>query len=144
MSRMSTQDLHWLAGLVEGEGSFGAYVMGKKCPHPQPRMRISMTDQDVIWRAARLLKKAPCPWSRKDKRGYKDQWQVELSGAQAIGWMMTLYPLMGIRRKGQIRTAITAWKKKILKPGDIKRAVLYAARAALKADTFLATQWSGG
>ena len=40
----------------------------------------------------------------------KQTWQVLLFGSKAASWMMTLYPLMGIRRKEKIAELLTYWK----------------------------------
>src|SRR3990167_9550781 len=40
----------------------------------------------------------------------KKMFRWHVSGSKAIGIMMTLYPLMSLRRKSQIRDVIAAWK----------------------------------
>ena len=49
---LSPEDLHWLAGLLEGEGSFL-----KPLPSEQlrPIVQVHMTDKDVMDHLARLL-----------------------------------------------------------------------------------------
>jgi hypothetical protein len=44
--------LSWLAGLLEGEGSF---VAGKLSKARQPRIAVAMTDRDIIERVANML-----------------------------------------------------------------------------------------
>jgi hypothetical protein len=69
-----------------------------------------MTDKDIIKRAADLLRghvyarPAPDP-SRKP------QWRAQVKGPQAAGWMMTMYPLLGIRRRQQVRHAVARWRQ---------------------------------
>lgn len=87
-------DLLWLAGLLEGEGSFDAH-RGK-----YPRIRLAMTDRDVVGRAASLmdakirLSLHPAP--------AKSTWHTEISGARAEGIMREILPFMGSRRSGKI------------------------------------------
>lgn len=87
-------DRLWLAGLLEGEGTFdlskGRY----------PRIRLAMTDRDVVGRAATLmdtsirlsLKRAPSA----------PTWHSEVSGPRAEAIMREILPFMGTRRSQRI------------------------------------------
>ncbi|QNO12690.1 LAGLIDADG endonuclease [Arthrobacter phage Snek] len=87
-------DLLWLAGLLEGEGTFDAH-RGK-----YPRIRLAMTDRDIVGRAASLmdtkirlsLHAAPA----------KPTWHAEISGERAAEIMRQILPFMGSRRSGKI------------------------------------------
>lgn len=87
-------DLLWLAGLLEGEGTFDSH-RGK-----YPRVRLAMTDRDVVGRAASLmdtkirlsLHAAPA----------KPTWHSELSGERAAEIMREILPFMGARRSARI------------------------------------------
>lgn len=87
-------DLLWLAGLLEGEGSFDAH-RGK-----YPRIRLAMTDRDVVGRAASLmgaefrLSLHPAP--------AKATWHTEISGERAAEIMREILPFMGTRRSQRI------------------------------------------
>jgi hypothetical protein len=87
-------DLLWLAGLLEGEGSFDAH-RGK-----YPRIRLAMTDRDVVGRAASLMDAKirlalhPAPASAT--------WHTEISGVRAAEIMREILPHMGTRRSGRI------------------------------------------
>jgi len=87
-------DLLWLAGLLEGEGSFDAH-RGK-----YPRIRLAMTDRDVVGRAASLMDAKirlalhPAP--------AKATWHTEISGTRAAEIMRQILPHMGSRRSGKI------------------------------------------
>jgi len=87
-------DVLWLAGLLEGEGSFDAH-RGK-----YPRIRLAMTDRDVVGRAASLmdakvrLSLHPAP--------AKATWHTEISGERAAEIMREILPHMGTRRSGRI------------------------------------------
>jgi len=87
-------DLLWLAGLLEGEGSFDAH-RGK-----YPRIRVAMTDRDVVGRAASLmdtklrLSLHPAP--------NKATWHSEISGPRAAAIMREILPHMGARRSAKI------------------------------------------
>lgn len=87
-------DLLWLAGLLEGEGTFDAHC-GK-----YPRIRLAMTDRDVVGRAASLMDTTlrlslhPAP--------VKATWHSEISGPRAAQIMREVLPHMGARRSAKI------------------------------------------
>lgn len=94
LSPADRDDVVWLAGLLEGEGSFDLH-RGK-----YPRIRVGMTDRDVVGRAATLmgsrirLSLRPSP--------YKATWHAEVSGPKAEAVMVAILPFMGSRRSGKI------------------------------------------
>lgn len=87
-------DLLWLAGILEGEGTFDAH-RGKYA-----RIRVGMNDRDVVGRVASLmdtglrlaLHKAPA----------KPSWHSEVSGPRAAAIMREVLPFMGARRSAKI------------------------------------------
>lgn len=91
---MERDDLIWLAGLLEGEGAFDAQ-RGKYA-----RIRLAMTDRDVVQRAATLMGTSnrlslhPAP--------AKPTWHAEVQGARAVDLMRLLLPFMGARRSAKI------------------------------------------
>lgn len=108
---MKTQlkDIYWLAGLIEGDGCFTSSASGEGCP----TIAVKMSDRDVVVRANNILRPGgECPVRMfPDARSDRQPIFIsKLTGARAIGWMMTLYPLMGERRQARIRELIAAWK----------------------------------
>lgn len=87
-------DLIWLAGLLEGEGSFDLH-RGR-----YPRIRVGMTDRDVVGRAASLM------GSRirmsLSTVGHKATFHAEISGVRAEVIMREILPYMGARRSSKI------------------------------------------
>jgi len=107
MSR-SVKEIAWVAGILEGEGCFS---INKN----SPAIRLGMTDLDVVERARSILKKNAkinTPQSAIGKNGnlLKQRYLLTLIGNIAIQWMMTIYPLMGFRRKMKIQEIIHHWK----------------------------------
>jgi hypothetical protein len=98
-------EIIWLAGLLEGEGYFGLSV-------GRPRIALNMIDQDVVERAHQILQ-ANCRVAilAPRKSWHKRQFRTAVSGPQAIGWMMMLYPFLGERRQQRIRQALTEWRR---------------------------------
>lgn len=105
---MKDEDLHLLAGLLEGEGSF------LKSP-PSGKNRISitcqMTDEDVIARVSKLLEVSYCKCSTVMAH-YKPTYKTTVCGSKAYYLMVALKPLMGIRRQKQIDNALEHYKLK--------------------------------
>jgi hypothetical protein len=98
---MNIKDFMWLAGLMEGEGCF-MFIKGA-------RLQLSMTDRDVVERAAPLLRaKIRAPLQRVEGRRLVHTCYT--FGPDAIGMMMMLYQFMGKRRKAKIRDVIAKWK----------------------------------
>lgn len=96
------RDITYIAGLLEGEGCFSFKV--------SPRLDLLMKDRDVIVKMRNLM----CPrtevYEHKRRYNWSQQYRFSMQGNLAIQWMMTLYPLMGKRRKAKIAEIITLWK----------------------------------
>lgn len=119
------KDIIWLAGLLEGEGSFGWYTVdhsnGKR--YSRASIQLEMCDLDIISRVRDILyeddykKGISNLYQRTNRTSYdteykldKPSYKIAAFSNRAIQWMMTLYPLMGIRRKEKIKEVIIAWK----------------------------------
>lgn len=98
-------DIAWVAGLLEGEGNFSY-------PRLQRTILIqcAMTDVDVLKKLCRVVGgNLNGPYKYGSNQKYF--WRVTVTGSRAAGWMMTLYPLLGKRRRMQIRKALRIWKR---------------------------------
>jgi len=95
---MTNEELHWLAGLAEGEGCFTTNHGGKEL-----RFQIKMSDLDIIEKVQRIIGTGSI-YKIAKVRDNKQCWTYDLSGtAKATYLMMKLYPLMGLRRQLRIR-----------------------------------------
>lgn len=98
---ISTQQIAWLAGLLEGEGSF----MWTKTPV----ISVQMTDRDIVCRVASIIGgNVAGPYV--NKYGHKPTWACRVYGPRAAGWMMTLFTFLGERRQAKISDVLTIWK----------------------------------
>jgi hypothetical protein len=125
---VSPIDIAWLAGLVEGEGNIG--INGRSLT-----IRIKMTDRDVIERAATLLEGKLYPVAPRG--GRQAIWLTQVKGATAAGWAMTLYPWLGVRRRQQVRDALTHWRHQgngVINTGLADAIVTYRAARVSQAD----------
>lgn len=108
----SSIDIAWLAGYLEGEGSFTIYSKGK---FKQFRIEFSSTDYDVASRVKRIMKSNNTIYLRKQSYSQlaskkKREYYLKVYQSDAIQWMMTIYILMGDRRKAKIKEILSVWK----------------------------------
>ncbi len=100
---MHLRELNWLAGLLEGEGSFlRPLPSSPRCP----AIRVEMCDQDVVARVARLLERAVCPVEPR-AAGYRRSYVTTIKGRPAIRLMIELVPLLSDVRRGQVTRALS-------------------------------------
>ena len=100
---LTDSELFWLAGLLEGEGSFMA-------PSPSepfsPSVRVEMTDRDVIERAADLLGAERIRTKTAHRAHWADVYEAEVRGEKALPVLRTILPLLGERRSAKCQHAI--------------------------------------
>ncbi len=73
---------------------------------------MARNDSDIVERVRNLVDRSKSIIISTDERkeSYKDSYRITLNGSRAIEWMMTIYPLMSIRRKAKIRECLNVWK----------------------------------
>jgi hypothetical protein len=107
-SEASPQEVLWLAGLLEGEGSFMA---GPPSAPRLPILSVAMVDRDVIDHAGALLG-AKTVRVRARSRRWQDSFTVSVRGAGAVAWMEALRPFLGARRQRQIERAVASYSSR--------------------------------
>ena len=116
---LTTKRLYWLAGILEGEGSFALVKSTNgRGSNRTPQVALQMTDQDVVQQAAVLFQTKTQAYKRLQKH-WKTMYATRVYGSVAAGWMMTLYPYMGCRRKAQINHCLAYWKLQPAYPGKV-------------------------
>lgn len=105
---ITTKDIVWLAGLLEGEGCFSP---GSHNP-AHCRIQLNMTDEDVVVRASKIMGLVIHRYQPRPP-GRKPTFVIYANGDRAVGWMMTLYGLMGQRRQAKIKECLLAWQSYI-------------------------------
>src|SRR3989442_1732658 len=107
---MKTCDLYWLAGLMEGEGWF---TLDKKNGRPgrdSIRIGLTMTDEDVVRRAADIAQMGHVTGPHDKGPGNKPQWLWRVGRQSDVRSLMAdLYPLLGKRRQERCRFLLTYW-----------------------------------
>jgi hypothetical protein len=79
----TSAQLHWLAGLLEGEGSF---LKGPPSAPRHPVLALQMTDEDVVARVAAMFGRKLGRWQPRETR-WKPTFMVRITGAKAVAWM---------------------------------------------------------
>jgi len=95
-------DLHWAAGLVEGEAGFRR--------RGDSEIRVLMVDDEPLRKLLRLFGGAVHQNIRRPTtpKQHTRYWVWAAYGARARGIVMTLYSLLSKRRQEQIRTVLAA------------------------------------
>jgi hypothetical protein len=102
-------DLGWLAAILEGEGCFTWASAGRK-QRVYPQVTLTMTDRDVVERAARLCGDRTIWTENSPSRAHhKTAYTFKLSGWSAVDLMTVIRPLMGERRTARIDELIAAY-----------------------------------
>ena len=103
---ISTRQIYWTAGFMEGDGSFTFSKAGNLAVTAGQVQRWPLEKLQGLYGGSIYEKKI-------DTRHNSQQAYVwTLTGSAAAGIMMTLYSLMTEKRKEQIRKALDGWKQK--------------------------------
>jgi hypothetical protein len=104
---ITTAQIYWAAGIMEGEGYFGLR-RGRDLV-----AQLSMTDKDVVEKFHAIFPTGKIKQRVLPSGKIAYTW---LATAQSVaaGIFMTLLPLMGKRRAEKIIQCLTEWKKKPL------------------------------
>jgi hypothetical protein len=105
---ISIKDIHWAAGLLEGEGCF----YERKPPHFQPQVVCNMIDETPIRKLFFLFGGKLSPKWVDERLSRQPQLEWRVYGSRAIGIMMTLYPLLCRRRQLKIEEMLKNWKSR--------------------------------
>lgn len=99
-------DVAWLAGLLEGEGTFCVTRSGRLA---YPVVQVHMCEEVVVRRAARILGTTSV-WPEKPRFArWRPTYATAVSGSAAAPWMRRLRPFMGVRRTAAIDAALAAY-----------------------------------
>jgi hypothetical protein len=96
----------WLAGLLEGEGSF---TINRTKTWSYPVIAVEMCAEDTVARVARVLGSRRVTLRRPNNERWNLTFTTAVAGAAAARWMRTLRPLMGLRRTAAIDAALAAY-----------------------------------
>ncbi len=100
LSVITPEQVAWVAGMIEGEGSFIIDRReGGRRTYASPRIQVSMTDRDVIERLRDLCGGRVAFEPQHGKMNRQDQWRWSLQGYDAVAALGPLIlPWLGERR----------------------------------------------
>ena len=101
---MRDVEVAWLAGLLEGEGSF---VAPPPSDPKRVRILIEMVDVDVIEKVSELVGLAYSRPSRR-RENWKQSYKITIRGSKAVEVMRAVYPFMSLRRRAQFVKALNS------------------------------------
>lgn len=100
------EDLAWLAGFYEGEGSC---VLRRKGDRVYMAITVSSTDLDVL-EHARSIAHVGAISTQASRPGCKQAWRWQVSDAdQAMALAVALDPWLGSRRRARVREVIAEY-----------------------------------
>lgn len=107
--------IYWLAGYLEGEGSF---LAGPPSDPNMSRIQLQTTDEDIALEISDYFNVKYHKVSSKDN--HKTAFSIAKRGSEAVQLMRQLQPLMSTRRQKQIQKAIDSYHNKVFKPTNAK------------------------
>ena len=109
---MSDIELGWLAGILEGEGSFGAYVRSDRPKSVVLQVRVVMVDVDVVERLRDVTEIGTIRFqeSRRPSEQPTCHWSVHRK-SDVLDLLTAILPLMGARRRERIEACIEMAKE---------------------------------
>lgn len=110
----SLKDVYYVAGLVEGEGHIGFRKLGAGKAYVLPHITVTMTDRDVIENLHRVWGSTSKIYHGKGRipGRHKDVYRTVVWGKRAVAWGLTLYTLLGQRRREQVKKMLQAWRSR--------------------------------
>jgi hypothetical protein len=113
--RMTSEETAWVAGLLEGEGSFSRKkaitTAGRVLYYPQ--VSCGSTDEDVIEKLARIVGAGRTYYrAREEEQNWKPVWEWYLRKTRlAVELCVAIWPHLSSRRRDQIETMINLWQE---------------------------------
>lgn len=118
---MTEVELAWLAGWLEGEGSF---LKGSPSCPGRARITAMTTDYDVALRVSALFGTNPYKTAPPKKAHWKQTYVVAVNGRRAVELMGRLRPLMGARRRHQLDAAVASFVPRLVVTHELQERVL--------------------
>jgi intein/homing endonuclease len=104
------EKLIFLAGVFEGEGSFGFW--GKENKNNRYfRIQVRMTDEDIVVRFVDFFKLGHVNSYTPKKDNLKKSWKWTIAGDKAMEVMLQMAPYLGIRRKEKFEQCYQSFKQ---------------------------------
>jgi len=132
---LSDFELGWLAGILEGEGCFDLST------NRTPRVRVSMTDEDIVLRVSILFTRITgcyhqvfvhTPKGQGERRkAHQQAYTVAAYGSNAVKVIKKTVKYMGARRRQRMWQTVNRYKPKNI---ALDKATTSTLMEAMKAD----------
>jgi hypothetical protein len=96
-------EVAWLAGLLEGEGTFSR---NRTESNSYPVLSVHMCSRDVVERAGVILGALSVQQRKPSDPSWNLTYRAAIGGLEAALWMQRLRPMMGERRRAAIDVAL--------------------------------------
>lgn len=117
-------EIAWVAGLLEGEGSFLT-----KSGTSSPLIACQMTDLDVLEEVKRICGAGSIYVVAIRNEKWKQSWTFSVSGKEAARIMNMVRPYMKSRRTSAIDKALLTWNNRIAERNAVEQKAREAAEA---------------
>jgi hypothetical protein len=97
----------WLAGLLEGEGTFS--VTRQSAYIAYPVIKVEMCDEAIVTRAAHIMGARSVQRDEPDHEDWSPTFVAAITGHHAAAWMRKLRSSMGTRRAAAIDAALSQY-----------------------------------
>ena len=104
------QKLIFLAGVFEGEGSFGFWGKEDKA-NRYLRVQIRMCDEDIVTRFTDYFELGFITTHIPKNKKHSKSWKWTVAGEKAISVMLQMIPYLGIRRKEKFKECCPSFKQ---------------------------------
>lgn len=105
------QEILWLAGLLEGEGSFRWLSKTPKRKQILAQIYLKMTDEDVVRHAANIMGVSYHPVKMTNPT-WKPAFYCQVFGQSATAIMRQILPFMGQRRSAKIEECLDEYARR--------------------------------
>jgi hypothetical protein len=104
------QKLIFLAGVFEGEGSFGFWGKEDKA-NRYLRVQIRMCDEDIVTRFTDYFELGFITTHIPKNKKHSKSWKWTVAGEKAISVMLQMIPYLGIRRQEKFKECCPLFKQ---------------------------------
>ena len=104
------EKLIFLAGVFEGEGSFGFWGKEDKA-NRYLRAQIRMCDEDIVTRFTDYFKLGFITTHVPKNKKHSKSWKWTVAGEKAVSVMLQMMPYLGIRRKEKFEECYQSYKQ---------------------------------
>ena len=102
--------LLYLAGVFEGEGTYGIWKQGGR-NILNFILKVKMTDKDVVQRFAEYCNYGNVLAEKPQTEKHKVGWVWKITGPRALNFASEMFPYLGQRRSAKLLECLSLYKK---------------------------------